>query len=48
MVQSVVILAESDMPVSEELKRGRFGDALKDIGDEKAQIIRLLVALLAE
>jgi hypothetical protein len=37
-----------DMPVSEELKRGRFGDALKEIVVEKAQIIRVLVALLTE
>lgn len=36
------------MPVSEELKCGRFGDALKDIGDEKARIIRLLITLLSE
>lgn len=36
------------MPVFEDLKRGRFGDALKDIAAEKARIIRLLIALLAE
>jgi hypothetical protein len=36
----------NDMPVSEDLKRGRFGDALKDVGVEKAQIFRLLIALL--
>ena len=38
----------NDMPVSEDLKRGRFGDALKDVGVEKAQIIRLLIAFLTE
>ena len=38
----------ADVPVVEELKRGRFGDALKDLPEEKARIIRLLVALLAE
>ena len=38
----------ADMPVVEKLKRGRFGDALKDLPEEKARIIRLLVALLAE
>jgi hypothetical protein len=37
-----------DMPVGEDLKRARFGDALKDLPEEKARIIRLLVALLAE
>lgn len=37
-----------DMPVFEDLKRGRFGDALKDIAVEKARIVRLLIALLAE
>lgn len=37
-----------DMPVFEDLKRGRFGDALKNIADEKVRIIRLLIALLAE
>jgi len=36
------------MPVAEELKRGRFSDALKDLAEEKARIIRLLVSLLAE
>lgn len=36
------------MPVAEDLKRARFGDALKDIATEKSQIIRLLVILLAE
>jgi len=36
------------MPVSGELKRGRFGDALKDLPDEKTQIIRLLIILLSE
>src|SRR5271170_6439360 len=38
----------NDMPVSEDLKRGRFGDALKDIGVEKAQILRLLIVFLTE
>jgi hypothetical protein len=38
----------ADMPVSEDLKRGRFGEALKDLGDEKGQIIRLLTVFLAE
>lgn len=38
----------NDMPVSEDLKRGRFGDALKDLGSEKAQILRLLIAFLSE
>ena len=38
----------NDMPVSEDLKRGRFGDALKDVGGDKAQILRLLIALLTE
>ena len=38
----------NDMPVSEDLKRGRFGDALKDIPTEKAQILRLLVTLVSE
>ena len=38
----------NDMPVSEDLKRGRFGDALKDLGAEKAQILRLLIAFLTE
>jgi hypothetical protein len=37
-----------DMPVADDLKRARFGDALKDISTEKAQIIRLLIILLAE
>jgi hypothetical protein len=37
-----------DMPVGEDLKRVRFGDALKDLPEEKARIIRLLAALLAE
>ena len=41
-------LANEDMPVSEDLKRGRFGDAMKDIASEKTQIIRLLVVLLTE
>lgn len=38
----------NDMPVAEELKRGRFGDALKDIGVEKAHILRLLIFFLTE
>jgi hypothetical protein len=42
------IYANTDMPVSEDLKRGRFGDAMKDIVAEKAQIIRLLISLLTE
>jgi hypothetical protein len=37
-----------DMPVSEDLKRGRFGDALKGIPVDKAQIVQLLIALLSE
>jgi hypothetical protein len=36
------------MPVSEELKRGRFGEALKGLPLEKAQILRLLIGLLSE
>lgn len=36
-----------DMPVVEDLKRGRFGDALKDLPEEKTKIIRLLICLLA-
>jgi hypothetical protein len=42
------VYADEDMPVSEELKQGRFGDAMKDTPLEKAQIIRLLIILLAE
>jgi hypothetical protein len=42
------INSNSDMPVFDDLKRGRFGDALKNIAVEKARIIRLLLALLAE
>jgi hypothetical protein len=42
------VCADEDMPVSEDLKRGRFGDALKDIPLEKAQIVKLLIVLLAE
>jgi hypothetical protein len=37
-----------DMPVVDDLKRGRFGDALKDLPEEKSRITRLLIALLAE
>jgi hypothetical protein len=37
-----------DMPVAEDLKRARFGDALKDIAPDKAQMIRLLVVLVSE
>lgn len=40
--------ADIDMPVFEDLKRGRFGDALNNIPAEKARIIRLLIALLVE
>ena|ERR1700694_1669328 len=36
------------MPVSEDVKRERFGDALKDLGVERGQIIRLLTIFLAE
>jgi hypothetical protein len=48
MVLSYFAFAYEDMPVSEDLKRGRFGDALKDIAVEKAQIMRLLIELLTE
>lgn len=48
MVFPCLVCADEDMPVSEELKQGRFGDALKEIPLEKAQIIRLLIILLAE
>ena len=44
----VFLFANVDMPISEDLKRGRFGDALKDIPTEKTQILRLLVTLLTE
>src|SRR5262245_8767141 len=37
-----------DMPVAEDLKRARFGDALKDIAADKVQMIRLLVVLVSE
>jgi len=48
MVSVLLDCIDEDMPVFEDLKRGRFGDALKDIAAEKARIIRLLIALLAE
>jgi hypothetical protein len=37
-----------DMPVSGDLKRGRFGDALKEIVVDKAHVISLLIQLLKE
>ena len=50
IINGILILrfANEDMPVSDELKMGRFGDALKDIPIEKTQIIKLLIGLLAE
>ena len=34
--------------MAEDLKRARFGDALKELTTEKVQVVRLLVILLSE
>jgi hypothetical protein len=36
------------MPVTDDLKRARFADALKELPTEKAQVLRLLVTLASE